>query len=600
MSKTKAKVSASEAVDNLNTLNKYLIETFCEFNDQNEPKAIKQNGFFPLYSFLMNESRLKKLKEKIILENPSYFIDNNKWFKKTSLVNYLSQKLENENFSLSIKNIMRNPNTISLYMEHLARKDEGFDVVLSLLKREFIKYIKEEYLKIKDVDGLLNKKLKSVLNTLNFQKRERDTIIFLSILGTHPNRVQFFNNVNQDIPSVNDSHRVGVVSYYLNVGIESYARSLKERYDDIIHHYVIHYKYDDLLDKSPWYCWISLTKYYIDFLLHSRKSAFVVRYFEQIDSKEKLKLDEFNLSKEKLKSVDNLFVKQKSGNIFIYGVAGTGKTEYCKSLGLRYNRKCMFLNVSKLTSEDSFSKLKFLESGMIVQYPNRAKSIIVIDEAEDILTTRSMWGRASVQNKSRALLNKILEDENFIKIFIVNDKGGLELSTIRRFDCIIHFDKLGSKAKKKMWKKQVMVNGLNESIGDEEVSFLVENYDTSVALITKVLKKIKKTGFEDKEEIMGFLKEFLDSYTFLVTGKKRNPVNITTSYNLKYLNTDHCISSLVEDMKSYLYKKENDQLTPDVQGVCGLLVGPPGAGKTELVKHLSKTLGKELMKKKCL
>ena len=136
-------------------------------------------------------------------------------------------------------------------------------------------------------------------------------------------------------------------------------------------------------------------------------------------------------------------------------------------------------------------------------------------------------------------------------------------------------------------------------MGPKDVDFLVENYDSSVAMITKILKKTKRAKIKkNKKEVMEYVQEFLDSYNFLMTGEKKTPKqDITDVYNLSYLKCDYDPERLLKDLRVYIDKKEKNELGADVKGVNALLQGEAGLGKTALVQYIAKTLGKKLLKK---
>lgn len=112
------------------------------------------------------------------------------------------------------------------------------------------------------------------------------------------------------------------------------------------------------------------------------------------------KLDSFCIDSKEIDLVTRFLLSDSSVNLLLYGESGTGKTEFARSLINKLGYKTMILKNKKFyyKSEDYQELLDKFASVLTINISN---TVIIVDEAEDILMTQNYFMKIIPSNHLR-------------------------------------------------------------------------------------------------------------------------------------------------------------------------------------------------------
>ena len=579
--------------ENLITLEKWYIELLCKIDAKGDVVGIKNGLYRYLYTFF-HKKDLNKIRANFVNDNPEIFKNkisktrilkgvpfskvlfdiaykskNRKRIRDRSImVSPTQSDFPEEHF---FKNIIRSRNPI--FADHLK--------VYRLFEKEIIKEINVAYKVTCEVtSSLIEKKVNKICNTFKFNDEETTLFKFFLATFLHPNLAKYFDDYN-DFNEIKVGFKVCDLSLFTSINEEKIDKIFSKKVikkSMLFISNVVRNKLERII----------LTDNCKEHILSLEDDEYKCVDFIKREPKEVIPVEDFNLKKNNLDILDNFFTVKHGWHILFYGLPGVGKTELTKNICKKYGYNSLFLKENK----NSKARLDSLEWALKLLGD---KDVLVIDEAESFLTTRSSWNYFSADNnKDRSHLNSFLENKNKKVIWIVNHINGLEDSTKRRLSYSLKFETLSLKAKRNMWTKvfsKYRVDGMNE----DKVDYLVENFKLSPALIVNSVQTalmLNRTNFWDT------LNEILNSSKMLHTGKKtKKPFEIYKNYSLDYLNTDCDIKGVVENLKEFCKREKDDTLSKENHGVNLLFWGQPGTGKSCSVDYLAKVLKKKVVKK---
>jgi len=138
-----------------------------------------------------------------------------------------------------------------------------------------------------------------------------------------------------------------------------------------------------------------------------------------------------------------------SARLCIYGMPGTGKTQYANWLSKRLGRKVLVKKASDLLSKWVGDNERNVAAAF--EQATRHNAILVIDEADTFLQTRE----SSNSRWERSLVNEFLTQmEAFEGILVctTNDESALDPAALRRFDLKMEFKALTSEQATKLFQ----------------------------------------------------------------------------------------------------------------------------------------------------
>lgn len=312
-------------------------------------------------------------------------------------------------------------------------------------------------------------------------------------------------------------------------------------------------------------------------------------YFDR-DLKTHLTLSDFGMPAADLKVLKAILQNRKGCNILFYGLPGTGKTSLAaclaKELGLDLYRV-------KASDEEHSKDFRFQAIYSTMNAAQNNKSVVLVDEADEILNTQSDLMSRSTSSKS--WLNSMLDTHTRKVIWITNQTGHIERSSMRRFAFSLEFGKLTIKNRMTVLSYELKKNGLSKFFTQEEIRDLSRRFAVDAGGIVNAVNLLKIKKGMKKENVLELFESVLKNHEKATTGKESyvKPKEIR-QYSLDGLNTSHGLDHIVSVLKEF----EDARVRTGTQSITLLLYGLPGTGKSEFVHYLGKELGKDVMLKR--
>ena len=291
-----------------------------------------------------------------------------------------------------------------------------------------------------------------------------------------------------------------------------------------------------------------------------------------------LSLDDFAyLNEMKTMMLDYLqssFATRRKGvNILIYGVPGTGKTEFATLLAKAvsvsaHNITYMDENEEVIRAEERLNKCRVAQKILEGQ-----SSLLIFDEIEDVF--RAGFFERSVAQKNKAWMNQLLENNNVPMIWLSNSVSGIDPAFLRRFDLILEMPDLPLK------NKSALITQLAEGkLSPAYVQHFAKVRSLTPAILSRTIRVAKELNTSNFAETLLMM--------FNQTLKSQNKPKIEplvlgkADYNLDYVACNDNIHRISEGLKRS--KKGR---------IC--CYGPPGTGKTAWAAWLAEQLEMPLL-----
>nr|WP_314399957.1 ATP-binding protein [uncultured Campylobacter sp.] len=296
--------------------------------------------------------------------------------------------------------------------------------------------------------------------------------------------------------------------------------------------------------------------------------------------KPSLKFDDFRHIKVDEAAIKNHILKAGKGvNILLYGLPGTGKTEFVKMIAAELDRNLYEIaSKSRYTDDNYNGEKRFLSLKTADKVLNKERDIIMFDEIEDVFK--------STERMSKALFNSTLEGNGVPTFWITNDIDEIDNAYIRRFDMVIEF-----KIPPKFKRLEILKRYTNGQVSEELLKKLAKSRAITPALISGATKVISNLSCENKDETFkNLIKSSLKAQGFVIAKKKgkknkKEEINLPQNYDVSLINANVNLKELAKGIK----ESKNARLC---------LYGPAGTGKSEYAKFIAKSLNSKLIIKK--
>ncbi len=335
-------------------------------------------------------------------------------------------------------------------------------------------------------------------------------------------------------------------------------------------------------------------------------SSLLGRYFSEYKG-DSIPLENHSIDKAYLHAITTLIANKPESrgiNILLYGEPGTGKTEFCRSLGRHLGRSVYEINNIDEEETPPENRVPFRRRALLACERNvdPLRSIIVVDEADEMLNTETMFMLTS-SDVDKGQINKLLDDSKTLIFWITNGYRFIRESTMRRFDYSVFFEAFDSAQRQRIWNSNLQKHGICNLFTDEEQVELASEYEISaggVDIAVRNAAEMIKKG-ENKENVLSVSREILNAHRKLLDyGKVRTDERKMNSpiYTLDGLAIKADLKEtivLVEKFNEY-WKNNANAMT--IKNMNMLLYGPPGTGKTEFARFIARHTNRRLIVKR--
>jgi hypothetical protein len=254
--------------------------------------------------------------------------------------------------------------------------------------------------------------------------------------------------------------------------------------------------------------------------------------------------------------------EQKGVNILIYGVPGTGKTEFASWIAQTLNVPSYTLRYADDddAGEMHSNKNRLTNCTLAQALIKQKQALMIFDEIEDVFAG-SVFQRSIAQHH-KAWINHFLENNPVPIVWISNDVSCMDDAFLRRYDIVFKMPDLPIQHKESLIRK-LSDNRLN----DGQVLSLAKQEHLPAAVLERGFK-VAKTVSEDSEAFAEHAISILNE-TLVAQGKSKLqlPKHQKASFSLDWVSCHGDIHKISQG----LIKRQNGR-------VC--CYGPAGTGTT--------------------
>ncbi len=314
-------------------------------------------------------------------------------------------------------------------------------------------------------------------------------------------------------------------------------------------------------------------------------------------------LDSFSVPEKQREALVDLVAAGGGGtglNILLYGKEGSGKTQFARSVVSAAGKELQVFRQEERAQEgepDDLMRLSFIGKTL-----EPARSVILVDEAEDLLATASPFGMFGTHAPSRgkARIHDILDQARCPIVWIVNSVARMDASTRRRFSFAVEFGALAPETLKRLARAWLDGIDMDEHLR-EGIATMAGRYGlpaSSFEWMRGLVSSIIASG-KDAGTILERVRSLFESNVKLLTGREPPRADCVLEYDPDALSISVTVDRVLSLVRNaYARIDAADRPEGGRHGMRLLFHGSSGTGKTELARHIAETLDRPLLCKR--
>ncbi len=280
--------------------------------------------------------------------------------------------------------------------------------------------------------------------------------------------------------------------------------------------------------------------------------------------------------------------RRKGVNILLYGVPGTGKTEFVRALPPALN-----IDLHEVPNQDSdgdpVSGRRRFSAYHVCQHilASRRRQILLFDEVEDVFgggdsAMSALFAAARDPEQLRkSWVNETLESNPVPAIWVCNSIGGIDAAFLRRFDLVVEFRTPSRSVRRRLLDRYFR----NGEISNGCAERLAQMEHLSPAQVERSARVLRSLGTRDLAQRDAEVERMLTA-SLRAMGYRQSipPPALPSHYDPAFLNTDRDLEAIANGLSG-----GNARLC---------LYGVPGTGKTAFAHYLGRRLNRPVLVKR--
>ena len=266
--------------------------------------------------------------------------------------------------------------------------------------------------------------------------------------------------------------------------------------------------------------------------------------------------------------------REKGVNVLLYGVPGTGKTEFCKTLAERLGAGLHAVGEADDNGDEPsrFERLQQLRLGQRL-LNDQGNSLILFDEMEDLFPglDSGVFGLSLRRAGSKVHINRLLENNPVPTLWTTNDIRDCDPAFLRRISFTLELRTPPVSARSRVWEKLAAHHRV--PMPTELCFELARNMEDAPALADSALRaaRITRGGANDVKLAAAAISRAVRG------GRTPLIASSTISFEPELVNADHDLALITERFVA--------RGPANTGGLC--FSGPPGTGKSAFARYLA-------------
>lgn len=284
--------------------------------------------------------------------------------------------------------------------------------------------------------------------------------------------------------------------------------------------------------------------------------------------------------------------RRKGVNILLYGVPGTGKTEFVRALAAASGLDLFEVPTEDRSGEAISGERRFRAYALCQNLLGpRRRQMILFDEVEDVFSSGrdlltllfGTFPKADRSGLRKAWVNQTLEENPVPAFWLCNAIDMLDPAWIRRFDLVVHLDSPPRQVRRRIVNRYFRRGEISE-----ELSARLSSHEAlspaQIERAARVSRALRSRNVSARDaEVERIVGGSMKAMGFDIA--RGSPI-LPTHYDTRFLNSDRDLDSLAEGLERGRH------------GARLLLFGPPGTGKTAFAHHLGDRLARPVTVKR--
>ena len=221
-------------------------------------------------------------------------------------------------------------------------------------------------------------------------------------------------------------------------------------------------------------------------------------------------------------------------NVLIFGVPGSGKTEYVRALTKQLGKRLYQVRATDDRGDaiNGLDRLAFFQ--VMQRFLQNSDALILFDEIEDVFPVeRGFFSREPVAGKM--YINRIIENNPVPAIWVCNGVSHIDHAYLRRFDFSFEMDIPPMTVRQQILMKYLRGHGIPK----KTLTYLSRQENLSPSQVEKAAKFLKLSGQIGPERETTLLHVIENSMALLDQEKTEQPNHLAdASYHIEHLNAN--------------------------------------------------------------